>query len=139
MANSCQTCGAMFTNKRNLLRHVITHQTKKIYYCPLCHCIITRKDNLVPHMVRLHKLDRLAASEKCKNVKATNDSSLLSTVVQSETIATHESNELNTVVRMRRQPNERANRIATVELDEDQRSRKRTRVIEVCVKILFHN
>ena len=132
MVNKCQTCGADFTNKRNLNRHVLTHQPKKMYFCPLCHLAITRKDNLVPHMVRLHKLDRLTANEKCKTVKPVNEDSILSTVVQPEMTTTQEPIELNTIVRMRRQPNERANRITSVEIAED-RSRKRARVIEVCL------
>ena len=49
-----------------------------------------------------------------------------------------ESNEVETVIRMRRKPNERSDQIITVTSVED-RSRKRTREVEVCFYTISSN
>ena len=133
---NCKICGADFVNKRNLNRHIITHQPKKVHFCPLCHCGISRRDHLVDHMVRQHKLERHVAKEKCQKIAPTvlNDSTLSSVNVQPTTSA--ESDEVDTVIRMRRKPNEHRDRIITVTALED-RGRKRHRAVaEVCFYFL---
>ncbi|CAO2624884.1 Zinc finger protein Helios [Lemmus lemmus] len=58
----CNQCGASFTQKGNLLRHIKLHSGEKPFKCPFCSYACRRRDALTGHL-RTH-------SGKCHQVKA---------------------------------------------------------------------
>ncbi|NWT63433.1 IKZF2 protein, partial [Erythrocercus mccallii] len=46
----CQQCGASFTQKGNLLRHIKLHSGEKPFKCPFCSYACRRRDALSGHL-----------------------------------------------------------------------------------------
>lgn len=60
----CNQCGASFTQKGNLLRHIKLHSGEKPFKCPFCNYACRRRDALTGHL-RTHsgKSSSLAVSD----------------------------------------------------------------------------
>lgn len=46
----CNQCGASFTQKGNLLRHIKLHSGEKPFKCPVCNYACRRRDALAGHL-----------------------------------------------------------------------------------------
>lgn len=46
----CNQCGASFTQKGNLLRHIKLHSGEKPFKCPICSYACRRRDALTGHL-----------------------------------------------------------------------------------------
>lgn len=46
----CNQCGASFTQKGNLLRHIKLHSGEKPFKCPFCNYACRRRDALTGHL-----------------------------------------------------------------------------------------
>lgn len=46
----CNQCGASFTQKGNLLRHIKLHSGEKPFKCPICNYACRRRDALAGHL-----------------------------------------------------------------------------------------
>lgn len=46
----CNQCGASFTQKGNLLRHIKLHSGEKPFKCPVCSYACRRRDALAGHL-----------------------------------------------------------------------------------------
>lgn len=53
----CNQCGASFTQKGNLLRHIKLHSGEKPFKCPICNYACRRRDALAGHL-RTHTGER---------------------------------------------------------------------------------
>lgn len=53
----CNQCGASFTQKGNLLRHIKLHSGEKPFKCPICNYACRRRDALAGHL-RTHTGNR---------------------------------------------------------------------------------
>lgn len=58
----CNQCGASFTQKGNLLRHIKLHSGEKPFKCPVCNYACRRRDALAGHL-RTHA--GKSVSSKC--------------------------------------------------------------------------
>ena len=62
MVFGCDSCGRLFTNKRNLVRHISEkHVVQKFWSCCVCAAKIVRRSNLVSHLERRHQFTKLEA------------------------------------------------------------------------------
>lgn len=64
----CTQCGASFTQKGNLLRHIKLHSGEKPFKCPMCSYACRRRDALSGHL-RTHSgtsQQHTCASLTCK-------------------------------------------------------------------------
>lgn len=57
----CNQCGASFTQKGNLLRHIKLHSGEKPFKCPFCSYACRRRDALTGHL-RTHSGEPASAS-----------------------------------------------------------------------------
>ena len=56
MRHSCPTCGKGFNSKFRLGVHQRTHSGARPFQCPCCNYDCARKDNLLTHIRRTHRL-----------------------------------------------------------------------------------
>lgn len=63
----CNQCGASFTQKGNLLRHIKLHSGEKPFKCPICNYACRRRDALAGHL-RTHA--GKSTSEEMKSAKS---------------------------------------------------------------------
>ena len=52
---SCDHCGDVITENRNLTRHIVSAHERKEYECDQCDNAANRKDNLNRHMMAKHR------------------------------------------------------------------------------------
>ncbi|XP_056264770.1 zinc finger protein Aiolos-like isoform X2 [Pseudoliparis swirei] len=60
----CSQCGASFTQKGNLLRHIKLHSGEKPFKCPMCSYACRRRDALSGHL-RTHSVDKPFKCSHC--------------------------------------------------------------------------
>ncbi|XP_034397405.1 zinc finger protein Aiolos-like isoform X5 [Cyclopterus lumpus] len=60
----CTQCGASFTQKGNLLRHIKLHSGEKPFKCPMCSYACRRRDALSGHL-RTHSVDKPFKCNHC--------------------------------------------------------------------------
>ena len=61
MRHSCPTCGKGFNSKFRLGMHQRTHTGARPFQCPCCNYDCARKDNLLTHIRRSHRLTQAEA------------------------------------------------------------------------------
>uniref|UniRef100_A0A8C7NYE4 C2H2-type domain-containing protein n=1 Tax=Oncorhynchus mykiss TaxID=8022 RepID=A0A8C7NYE4_ONCMY len=60
----CSQCGASFTQKGNLLRHIKLHSGEKPFKCPMCSYACRRRDALSGHL-RTHSIEKPYKCNHC--------------------------------------------------------------------------
>uniref|UniRef100_A0AAQ4QUG7 C2H2-type domain-containing protein n=1 Tax=Gasterosteus aculeatus aculeatus TaxID=481459 RepID=A0AAQ4QUG7_GASAC len=60
----CTQCGASFTQKGNLLRHIKLHSGEKPFKCPMCSYACRRRDALSGHL-RTHSVEKPFKCNHC--------------------------------------------------------------------------